>query len=101
MIEKNQLLLRKLGHFGSATMYYAGEWYWGIDRLHYLYDRLDAYRARSHNKDKHKDGDGDRMKELVARSQMMQLNLPATVPDGAKVLPSLEMYYSFRSEGRR
>jgi len=92
LIAKNQLLLRKLGHFGSATMYYAGEWYWGVDRLHYLCDRLDAYRARRHNK-----GSDDRIVALASLSQMRQLNLPATVPDGAKALPSLQLYYSFRS----
>jgi len=31
---------RKLGHYLAATFHYAGEWYWGIDRLSYLEDRL-------------------------------------------------------------
>lgn len=30
----------KLGHYAGAMFYYAGEWYWGIDRLHYLETRL-------------------------------------------------------------
>ncbi|WP_417490583.1 DsbA family protein [Maricaulis sp.] len=30
----------QLGHFQSGTLYYAGEWYWGADRLHYLETRL-------------------------------------------------------------
>jgi len=30
----------ELGHFLGAVMHYGGEWYWGIDRLHYLEDRL-------------------------------------------------------------
>lgn len=29
-----------LGHFMSAMIYYGGEWYWGLDRLHYLENRL-------------------------------------------------------------
>ena len=29
-----------LGHYLGATLYYGGEWYWGIDRLHYLEERL-------------------------------------------------------------
>ncbi|QUS57713.1 DsbA family protein [Pseudovibrio brasiliensis] len=33
-------LLEKLGHYLGATFYYEGEWYWGVDRLHYLEDRL-------------------------------------------------------------
>ena len=30
----------ELGHFSGAMFYYAGEWYWGIDRLHHLETRL-------------------------------------------------------------
>ena len=29
LVGKNQLLLRKLGHYNCATLHYAGEWYWG------------------------------------------------------------------------
>lgn len=29
-----------LGHFMSAMIHYEGEWYWGVDRLHYLEMRL-------------------------------------------------------------
>jgi len=28
------------GHYLGATLYYGGEWYWGVDRLHYLERRL-------------------------------------------------------------
>ena len=28
------------GHYLGATLFYAGEWYWGVDRLHYLESRL-------------------------------------------------------------
>lgn len=31
---------KKLGHYLGGTLYYGGEWYWGLDRLHYLEDRL-------------------------------------------------------------
>jgi 2-hydroxychromene-2-carboxylate isomerase len=30
----------QLGHFMSATIHYGGEWYWGLDRLHFLETRL-------------------------------------------------------------
>ena len=33
-------LRKKWGHYLGATLYYEGEWYWGIDRLHHLEDRL-------------------------------------------------------------
>ena len=32
--------LEKLGHYSGATLYYGGEWYWGIDRLFHLEQRL-------------------------------------------------------------
>lgn len=36
----------KLGHYLGGMFFYAGEWYWGLDRLHYLEQRLDALGAR-------------------------------------------------------
>lgn len=33
-------LRQRLGHYLGATLYYAGEWYWGIDRMHHLEQRL-------------------------------------------------------------
>lgn len=34
-----------LGHYLGGTLHYAGEWYWGPDRLHYLEDRLQGLGA--------------------------------------------------------
>jgi 2-hydroxychromene-2-carboxylate isomerase len=31
---------KQLGHYLGATLYFEGEWYWGVDRLHYLEARL-------------------------------------------------------------
>jgi 2-hydroxychromene-2-carboxylate isomerase len=88
LVAKNQLLLRKMGHYSSAMMFYAGEWYWGIDRLGYLCERLDGLRARREK---------DQVPERAALAHAMQLSLPAAVPASAKELPALEMYHSFRS----
>ncbi|MCC2637209.1 MAG: oxidoreductase [Moraxellaceae bacterium] len=33
-------LRQRLGHYLGATFYFEGEWYWGLDRLHYLERRL-------------------------------------------------------------
>lgn len=33
-------LLQKLGHYQGGMLYYGSEWYWGVDRLHYLQNRL-------------------------------------------------------------
>lgn len=36
----------ELGHYAGAMFYYAGEWYWGVDRLHYLETRLQQLGAQ-------------------------------------------------------
>ncbi len=33
-------LRKRRGHYLGATFFYAGEWYWGLDRLHFLEARL-------------------------------------------------------------
>ncbi|MGJ8558977.1 MAG: 2-hydroxychromene-2-carboxylate isomerase [Litorimonas sp.] len=38
--------LRALGHYQGGMIHYGGEWYWGLDRLHYLENRLAAIGAR-------------------------------------------------------
>jgi len=40
MLTENNALLDSLGHYLSATLHYAGEWYWGLDRLAHLERRL-------------------------------------------------------------
>jgi 2-hydroxychromene-2-carboxylate isomerase len=37
---------RRLGHYSGAAFHYAGEWYWGVDRLHHLERRLDTLGLR-------------------------------------------------------
>ena len=37
--------LTELGHYSGATFYYAGEWYWGVDRLFHLEARLQELGA--------------------------------------------------------
>lgn len=42
-------LRQKLGHYLGATFYFEGEWYWGVDRLHYLEARLAAAGLSRHD----------------------------------------------------
>lgn len=39
-------LRARLGHYLGGMIYYAGEWYWGVDRLHFLEERLADLGAR-------------------------------------------------------
>ena len=38
-LARGRVLRDRLGHYLGATFYFEGEWYWGIDRLHYLESR--------------------------------------------------------------
>jgi 2-hydroxychromene-2-carboxylate isomerase len=40
VIGSGNSLRQKLGHYLSATFYFEGEWYWGLDRLYLLEARL-------------------------------------------------------------
>src|SRR5687768_14063164 len=40
ILNANYAELRKAGHYQGAMVHYAGEWYWGIDRLPYLEAQL-------------------------------------------------------------
>lgn len=72
----------KLGHYLGGTFHYGGEWYWGIDRLHYLENRLIELGAR----------EPDTGNALIFP--------PPVSPSGsAQSKPGLELHYylSFRS----
>lgn len=88
LVGKNQLLLRKMGHYNCATMHYAGDWYWGVDRLMYLVRRLDDQKL---NRLK------EPIEELATMIEASKLKLPATAPAAAKELPPIEFFHSFRS----
>ena len=88
VINESQKLLKKLGHYNSAMLHYGGEWYWGVDRLHYLTDRLDELGLAA--------GDSsDPMLESI--KQAMRVTLPVSPPSAAADLPPLEYFHSFRS----
>ncbi|MCC5980578.1 MAG: DsbA family protein [Oceanicaulis sp.] len=38
---------QRLGHYLGAMFHFDGEWYWGLDRLHYLEERLAAINGRA------------------------------------------------------
>lgn len=42
----SEALRRRLGHYLGATLWYGGEWTWGLDRLHHLETRLQALGAQ-------------------------------------------------------
>jgi 2-hydroxychromene-2-carboxylate isomerase len=47
-VDEGNARRQRLGHYSGAMFWYAGEWYWGVDRLHHLercLERLGARRA--------------------------------------------------------
>jgi 2-hydroxychromene-2-carboxylate isomerase len=79
-------LRARLGHYLGAMFHYAGEWYWGVDRLHHLERRLAALGLR-------RDGAGEHGAPLVARPDFA--GQPAPAAPGRR--PTLEFYLSLRS----
>ncbi len=77
------LLRRRLGHYLGATIYFEGEWYWGIDRLHFLEERLQrtglAHRS---------------LETLLIEPQPLRFS-PLARPSTAR--PTLEFFCSLRS----
>ncbi|MFM8844762.1 MAG: DsbA family protein [Gammaproteobacteria bacterium] len=45
-LEAGAALRRRLGHYLGGMFYCEGEWYWGLDRLHYLESRLSTEMQR-------------------------------------------------------
>ncbi len=88
LANESEQLQSKLGHYDSGMLYYAGEWYWGVDRLHYLTDRLDTLGLSKSNTPHPR---------LASIHQAMRVSLPVKPPTAAKVLPPIEFFHSFRS----
>ena len=88
VISDSQLWQQRRGHYNSAMLYYEGEWYWGVDRLPFLLDRLNDLGAAQQTAP-------DR--SLASIRQAMQVTLPVTPPSAAKNLPALEFFHSIRS----
>lgn len=79
-------LRKKWGHYLSGVIYYEGEWYWGIDRLHHLEDRLGALGL---SKQTHMNKDGHRA-PLFFTPQYQSLG---QVPKGTNI----DFFFSLRS----
>lgn len=74
----------ELGHYLGATLYYAGEWYWGPDRLHHLETRLQALGAARD--------------DTLTQPILPPANAPQHRPlKPIEAAPELHWYLSFRS----
>jgi len=87
-IGKSRKRLQELGHYNSAMLHYGGEWYWGVDRLHYLTQRLSELGLAANDSP-------DPLLESIR--QAMRVSLPVKPPSAARDLPPIEFFHSFRS----
>lgn len=78
------------GHYQSAMLYYGGEWYWGIDRLWHLEDRLTTNKL---------DDKADYPSYLQRiSSSFVYSDLTAdNLPDKNQQPQVIDFYFSFRS----
>lgn len=76
------------GHFRPATLQFEGEWYWGIDRLHFLLSHLDAQGLARAGRSEFR----VRLKSDIDKLNPVNLS-DAAVPEGQ----ILDVYFSFRS----
>lgn len=44
-VDQGSERIQALNHYSGGSFYYAGEWYWGVDRLFYLESRLRSLNA--------------------------------------------------------
>lgn len=79
--------LNSRGHYNSAMLYYGGEWYWGLDRLGHLADRLNKPGIRRVTGDI---ADYQRQYRHVLQSYN-------TLRPRPKQVKALDFYFSFRS----
>jgi len=77
MLKANTDAFYKHGFFMGSSIYYRGEWYWGVDRLYLLRDRLSRYFAQEHRTRLYPDWG--------------QVRVPCRPND------EVDMYFSFRS----
>ncbi|MCL1093020.1 DsbA family protein [Shewanella kaireitica] len=84
ILARNSALLKTLGHYQAGTIYYGNEWYWGVDRLAYLEQRLIALNHQN----------------LTPRFTKTRLKFDLLQPPSKTnhcEQPSLTLYFSIRS----
>jgi 2-hydroxychromene-2-carboxylate isomerase len=75
-------LRKKLGHYLSGMFYFEGEWYWSVDRFHFLEERLRGARLVK-----------NKNAPLIAPAKEVTLSGPRGSANGA----TLDYFLSFRS----
>ncbi len=86
----------KLGHYLGGTLHYAGEWYWGPDRLHYLEARLNELGASRRDQAEQPIVSPPMTPSVTTQPYLGSSETPEAGP-GTTVRQELHWYLSFRS----
>ena len=78
--------LESRGHYNSAMLYYGGEWFWGVDRLAHLVDRLNRAPFRR----------GGELADYQRQYRHITQGYSA-LRARPKLVKPLDFYFSFRS----
>lgn len=80
-LEANYAALERAGHYQPGMIHYGGDWYWGIDRLHFLEERLGR--------------EGPRASLDLTRGPVP--SLASAIAEAGLDSPRIEAFVSFRS----
>jgi 2-hydroxychromene-2-carboxylate isomerase len=91
-LRSNELMLAEQGHYMSAMLKYGGEWYWGIDRLDHLENRLNTLGVQCNKA---------ASEVLFNKTYANFCKLPSVAPpqlnQGAQISEKLVLFFSIRS----
>ncbi len=83
-LKEGNALRQALGHYLGGMFYFEGEWYWGLDRLPYLEQRLQTLSRNN------------TVAPFVSRLEC-SVDEAQAVPAHTQQRPVLDLYFSFRS----
>lgn len=97
-LSKNHAIRKSYGHYLSATFYFEGEWYWGIDRLPYLESRLiDAGFSKIKSNKVPEYSFKDMLLPFKYSSSREFKQEPSHSSASSSKKPEIDLWYSFRS----
>ena len=93
-LQASDALRQKLGHYLGATLFYAGEWYWGLDRLYHLERRLQDLGAARAGVQGELFSPSQDLQQALALPSLPSLPSPVSPPSPP---PPIEFFFSLRS----
>jgi 2-hydroxychromene-2-carboxylate isomerase len=93
-LQASDALRQQLGHYLGATLFYAGEWYWGLDRLYHLERRLQDLGAARPGVQGELFSPSQDLHQALALPSLVSLVSPVSPPSPP---PPIEFFFSLRS----